>query len=55
VGKLPQGQNTGTGAYGSNSNSSHAFLLTQFGLRANADVQLIEMPHCDRWAAMKAG
>ena len=49
------GRTIGTGAYGSTPNSVTRFLLTQFGLRANADVQLIEMPSTAIVAAMKAG
>ena len=50
-----KGRTIGTGAYGSTPNSVTRFLLTQFGLRANADVQLIEMPSTAIVAAMKAG
>jgi NitT/TauT family transport system substrate-binding protein len=50
-----KGRTIGTGAYGSTPNSVTRFLLTPFGLRANADVQLIEMPSTAIVAAMKAG
>lgn len=54
-GSYLKGRTIGTGAYGSTPNSVTRFVLSQLGLRAKDDVQLLEMPSNAIVAAVKAG